>query len=158
MMLLGVLTAQGQEELMEVQVNAILTNGELTEEELKEMSIFLTHYVGFPLGSKLDGAIQRVVAKRKKAEEKGAARTARTTSTMLSRCMRVESSMTSRYAVLSREQLIVLVPELLLIGQLIDRSGMAWCIKVSATRRCCRSRSRSGWAQARSTRSVCRRS
>ena len=37
--------------------------------------------------------------------------------------------MTSRYAELSREQLAVLVPELLLIGQLIDRSGMGWCIK-----------------------------
>jgi hypothetical protein len=36
--------------------------------------------------------------------------------------------MTSRYAALSREELAVLVPELLLIGQLIDRSGMAWCI------------------------------
>ena len=34
----------------------------------------------------------------------------------------------SRYAVLDREQLAVLVPELLLIGQLIDRSGMGWCI------------------------------
>ncbi len=37
--------------------------------------------------------------------------------------------MTSRYASLSRDQLARLVPELLLIGQLIDRSGMAWCIK-----------------------------
>jgi hypothetical protein len=36
--------------------------------------------------------------------------------------------MTSRYASLSRAQLAVLLPELLLIGQLIDRSGMAWCI------------------------------
>ena len=36
--------------------------------------------------------------------------------------------MTSRYSALTREQLAVLVPELLLIGQLIDRSGMAWCI------------------------------
>jgi hypothetical protein len=36
--------------------------------------------------------------------------------------------MTSRYAALSRDQLATLVPELLLIGQLIDRSGMAWCI------------------------------
>jgi len=34
----------------------------------------------------------------------------------------------SRYADLSRDQLATLVPELLLIGQLIDRSGMAWCI------------------------------
>lgn len=33
-----------------------------------------------------------------------------------------------RYADLTREQLAVLVPELLLAGHLIDRSGMAWCI------------------------------
>ncbi|MFA1541850.1 hypothetical protein [Actinomadura monticuli] len=33
-----------------------------------------------------------------------------------------------RYAALSRERLAAVVPELLLIGQLIDRSGMAWCI------------------------------
>jgi hypothetical protein len=36
--------------------------------------------------------------------------------------------MTSRYAALSRDELATLVPELLLIGQLIDRSGMAHCI------------------------------
>ena len=36
--------------------------------------------------------------------------------------------MNSRYESLSRDELAVLVPELLLIGQLIDRSGMAWCI------------------------------
>ena len=35
----------------------------------------------------------------------------------------------SRFAALSRAELAVLVPELLLIGQLIDRSGMAWCIQ-----------------------------
>lgn len=34
----------------------------------------------------------------------------------------------SRFAALSREELAVVVPELLLMGQLIDRSGMAWCI------------------------------
>jgi len=34
----------------------------------------------------------------------------------------------SRYAALSRADLARLLPELLLIGQLIDRSGMAWCI------------------------------
>jgi hypothetical protein len=36
--------------------------------------------------------------------------------------------MNSRYAALTRDELAVLLPELLLIGQLIDRSGMAWCI------------------------------
>ena len=33
-----------------------------------------------------------------------------------------------RYADLTREELAVIVPELLLIGHLIDRAGMAWCI------------------------------
>src|SRR5271165_2148968 len=37
--------------------------------------------------------------------------------------------MASSYAGLSRDQLATLVPELLLIGQMIDRSGMAWCIQ-----------------------------
>ncbi|GAA0249261.1 hypothetical protein [Cryptosporangium japonicum] len=37
--------------------------------------------------------------------------------------------MTSHYASLDRADLAVLVPELLLCGQLIDRSGMAWCIQ-----------------------------
>lgn len=36
--------------------------------------------------------------------------------------------MTSRYASLTHDQLVKLVPELLLMGQMIDRSGMAWCI------------------------------
>jgi 4-carboxymuconolactone decarboxylase len=77
LMLLAVLAAQGQEELMEVQVTAILHNEELTREELREIAIFVTHYVGFPLGSKLDGAIKRVTAKRKKAAAAGAARDSR---------------------------------------------------------------------------------
>ena len=73
MMLVAVLTTLGQEELLEVQVNAVLQNEELTEDELREMAIFLTHYVGFPLGSKLDGIVKRVTAKRKKAAAEGAA-------------------------------------------------------------------------------------
>ncbi|MDT5257160.1 MAG: 4-carboxymuconolactone decarboxylase [Mycobacterium sp.] len=73
LMTLTVVTAVGQQDLAEVQVNAALQNGELTEEELNEMAIFLTHYVGFPLGSGLNGVIQRVVAKRKKADAAGTA-------------------------------------------------------------------------------------
>lgn len=35
----------------------------------------------------------------------------------------------SRYASLSRHELAILIPELLLIGHMIDRSGMAYCIQ-----------------------------
>lgn len=74
MMLLGVLAAQGMDALLEVQATAILHNEEMTGDELREIAIFLTHYVGFPLGSKVDGAFKRVAAKRKKAQESGQAR------------------------------------------------------------------------------------
>jgi 4-carboxymuconolactone decarboxylase len=71
-MTLSVVTALGLQDLSEVQVNAALQNDELTAEELREMAIFLTHYVGFPLGSALNGVIERVTAKRRKAAAEGA--------------------------------------------------------------------------------------
>lgn len=71
LMTLTVVTALGLQDLTEVQVNAALANEELTEDELKEMSIFLTHYVGFPLASGLNGVVGRVAAKRKKAAKAG---------------------------------------------------------------------------------------
>lgn len=80
-MTLTVVTALGNSELAEIQANAALANGEITEDELKEMAIFLTHYLGFPLGSKLDGVVSKVVKNRKKVAEKGGARTRRRTST-----------------------------------------------------------------------------
>ena len=79
------MTALGIQDLAEIQVNAALRNGELTEEELKEMAIFLTQYLGFPLGSGLNGVVAKVAGKRKKAAEKGRARTRRRTSTPRSR-------------------------------------------------------------------------
>src|SRR4029077_10210788 len=71
LMTLTCVTALGISELAEIQVNAALHNEEFTVDELKEMAIFLTHYLGFPLGSKLDGVVQSVARKRKKAAEKG---------------------------------------------------------------------------------------
>jgi len=70
-MTLAGVTALGNSDLAEIQANAALANGEITEDELKEMAIFLTHYLGFPLGSKLDGVISTVIKKRRKAAERG---------------------------------------------------------------------------------------
>lgn len=70
-MTLTVVTALGISDLAEIQANAALANEEITEEELKEMAIFLTHYLGFPLGSKLDGVATKVINNRRKAAEKG---------------------------------------------------------------------------------------
>ena len=71
-MTLPAVPAVGSRDLAEIQINAALLNDELSETELKEMAVFLTHYLGFPLGSALNGAVDSVVAKRKKAAAKGA--------------------------------------------------------------------------------------
>ncbi|MBO0680110.1 carboxymuconolactone decarboxylase family protein [Mycolicibacterium sp. S2-37] len=70
-MTLTVVTALGITDLAEIQANAALANEELSEEELKEMAIFLTHYLGFPLGSKLDGAVTKVAKQRRKNAQHG---------------------------------------------------------------------------------------
>ena len=66
-MTLSVVTALGLRDLAEIQVNAALHNEEMTAEELREMAVFITHYVGFPLGSTFNSVVEGVVAKRKKA-------------------------------------------------------------------------------------------
>ena len=74
MMTLACVTALGISELAEIQANAALANGELTVEELQGDGDLPDPLLGFPLGSKLDGVVTKVAAKRKKAAEKGAAR------------------------------------------------------------------------------------
>jgi 4-carboxymuconolactone decarboxylase len=64
---LSVVTALGLPDLAEIQVNAALGNAEMTEAELRDMAIFITHYVGFPLGSTFNNVVEKVVARRKKA-------------------------------------------------------------------------------------------
>lgn len=66
-MTLSVVTALGLSDLAEIQVNAALRNQEMTAEELREMAVFITHYVGFPLGSTFNSVVERVVAKRRAA-------------------------------------------------------------------------------------------
>ncbi len=70
-MTLACVTAVGRQDLAEIQINAALLNGELTDTELKEMAVFLTQYLGFPLGSALNGAVDTVVNRRKRAAAKG---------------------------------------------------------------------------------------
>lgn len=68
---LAVVTALGMRDLAEIQANAALHNEELSEQELRELPIFLTHYLGFPLGSALNGVVEQVIAKRRKAAAAG---------------------------------------------------------------------------------------
>ncbi len=63
---LSVVCALGLPDLAEIQISAALHNQEMTEAELREMAIFITHYVGFPLGSTFNNVVEKVIAKRAK--------------------------------------------------------------------------------------------
>lgn len=66
LLLLGAVTAMGLGDILEIQVTAALSNEELTDDEMREVAIFLTHYVGWPLGQKLYTTAEKAIGKRKK--------------------------------------------------------------------------------------------
>jgi 4-carboxymuconolactone decarboxylase len=61
---IGVLAALGQKELLDVQFQSALDNGELDEDQVREVVIHLTHYVGWPLATGVSEAAERVIARR----------------------------------------------------------------------------------------------
>lgn len=66
LLLLGALTAQGLIDVAEIQVGAALHNDEFDEVQLREIALFLCHYLGWPLGTKLDSMVGSVLEKAKK--------------------------------------------------------------------------------------------
>ncbi|MFF1945953.1 carboxymuconolactone decarboxylase family protein [Rhodococcus qingshengii] len=81
LLLIGAITAQGQNDVAKIQINAALHNEELTEQQFEEAAIFLCHYVGWPLATGLNNALIAVKADRRKAaraREKAAADSAKT--------------------------------------------------------------------------------
>ncbi|NEW40345.1 carboxymuconolactone decarboxylase family protein [Nocardia cyriacigeorgica] len=67
LVLLGALTAQGLMDTAAIQIGAALRNGELTEEQLHEIALFLCHYIGWPTGSKLDISVSTIAGQQRKA-------------------------------------------------------------------------------------------
>lgn len=67
LLLLGAITAQGQNDVAKIQLTAALHNEELTEQQCEEIAIFLCHYVGWPLATGLNNALISVKADRRKA-------------------------------------------------------------------------------------------
>lgn len=65
---LSAVATQGLSDVVEIQAASALNNGELTEDELREIAIFLTHYIGWPKGQKIDAIVEKVIAKRQRGE------------------------------------------------------------------------------------------
>lgn len=62
LLLLGLLTGQGMQDVADIQIGAALRGGDLTADELREIGIFLTHYAGWPAGSRLSMQVEKLIA------------------------------------------------------------------------------------------------
>ncbi|GAA2574028.1 carboxymuconolactone decarboxylase family protein [Actinomadura fulvescens] len=65
LLLIGMLAGQGLNDVLDIQIPAALQNEELSPAELREIAIFLTHYIGWPLGSRLSVQIDGLIAKER---------------------------------------------------------------------------------------------
>ncbi len=66
LMTIGVLAALGQPQLLEIQFNSALDRDELTEEQVRETVLHLTHYIGWPLSTEVNAVAERVIARRRR--------------------------------------------------------------------------------------------
>jgi 4-carboxymuconolactone decarboxylase len=67
LLLLGLLTGQGLQDVADIQIGAALRRGDLTADELREVAIFLTHYAGWPSGAKLSMQVEKLIADHARA-------------------------------------------------------------------------------------------
>ena len=66
LLLIGLLVGRGLHDVVDLQVDAALGNEELTDEELREIVILLTHYAGWPSGAKLNSQVEEAIAERRR--------------------------------------------------------------------------------------------
>lgn len=69
LMTIGVLAALGQAQLLEIQFESALDRSELTEEQVRETVLHLTHYIGWPLSTEMNAVAEKVIARRARGGE-----------------------------------------------------------------------------------------
>jgi 4-carboxymuconolactone decarboxylase len=61
---IGVLAALDKTALLEIQFDAALERDELTAEQVREVVVHLTHYIGWPLSTDLNAVAEKVIRRR----------------------------------------------------------------------------------------------
>ncbi|MGQ0831877.1 MAG: carboxymuconolactone decarboxylase family protein [Microthrixaceae bacterium] len=73
LLLIGLLVGRGLHDVVGLQIEAALANGELDAHTLREIVILLTHYAGWPDGAKLNSQVEELIAKAARRAAKAAA-------------------------------------------------------------------------------------
>lgn len=67
LLLLGLLVGSGGlDDVIGLQLDSALAQGDLSDDDLREIVVFLTHYAGWPKGAKLNSAVEDRLARRER--------------------------------------------------------------------------------------------
>ena len=63
LLLIGMLAAQGADDVNSIQLEAAYTRGELDATALREIVVFLAHYAGWPVAARLNMVVEGIIGK-----------------------------------------------------------------------------------------------
>jgi 4-carboxymuconolactone decarboxylase len=67
LLLIGLLAGTGGHDVLTIQIPAAYAAGELDEEQLREIVIFLCHYAGWPNGARLNSIVEDTIAQARRS-------------------------------------------------------------------------------------------
>jgi 4-carboxymuconolactone decarboxylase len=62
LLLIGLLVGQGLDDVVELQLDAAKRLDELTDDQLREIVVFLSYYAGWPRGAKLNAIVEKLIS------------------------------------------------------------------------------------------------
>ena len=63
LLLIGMLAGQGAADVLGIQIPAAHAAGDLDDDALREIVVFLSHYAGWPNGARLNSIVEETIAK-----------------------------------------------------------------------------------------------
>ena len=70
LLLIGLLAGTGGHDVLGIQIPAAHANGELDDEGLREIVVFLSHYAGWPNGARINSIVEDTIGKAARARAK----------------------------------------------------------------------------------------
>jgi 4-carboxymuconolactone decarboxylase len=68
LVLIGVIASQAEADVFEIQIRAALHKGELSRDDVKEITLLLPYYIGYPRASRMRAVTQKIFAEMDKAK------------------------------------------------------------------------------------------
>ena len=70
LLLIGLLAGQGAADVLGIQIPAAHASGELDDQALREIVVFLSHYAGWPSGARINSIVEETIARDKRRRER----------------------------------------------------------------------------------------